>query len=244
MSDTIIYEHPLNEKIRSYLRIEYLAEQIVHYRTFDNSIGFKPFFDSLFSLAELVDRGEIKKELIRDLEFQKNSLKQWLNADDVDKEQLTKLLTQIESFCFLPAQPIKAQLFINNDPLLRQVKNKLALPGGGCHFDTPLLHYWQHLPPAVRQKDIECWIKPFQMTVDAVRFLLHLLRESVIFEEKTAFEGFFQSSCDKNQLLIIKLKLHQGCYPNISGYRNRYAIRFASWNEQPIHDIKFALACC
>ena len=244
MSDSITYEHPLSEKIRSYLRIEYLADQIIYYRNFVDNNGFKPFFDLLFSLADLVDRGEIKKDLIRDLEHQEHSLKQWLNAENIDNQQLKKLLAQIESFSFNQPQSNKAQQLINNDPLLAQVKNKLALPGGGCHFDTPLLHYWQHLPISERQRNIEQWLEPFNMTVEAVRLLLHLLRESVTFEDKVANAGFFQSNCDKNQLLRIKIDIHQACYPNVSGYRNRYAIRFSPWTDQPVHDIKFAVACC
>ena len=57
MSDTIIYEHPLSEKIRCYLRIEHLAEQINQLSACQQSAGFKPFFNALFSIAELVERG-------------------------------------------------------------------------------------------------------------------------------------------------------------------------------------------
>ncbi|NRA69985.1 MAG: cell division protein ZapD [Gammaproteobacteria bacterium] len=244
MSDIIIYEHPLNEKIRSYLRIEYLAQQIDRFRKLDSTAGFKPFFDCLFSLAELVDRGELKKELIKDLEEQEHHLTQWRDADNIDNVQLTILLDKIQSFSFHQSQPNKAQGLISGDQILHQIKNKLALPGGGCNFDTPLLYCWQQLPQEQRTSDIERWLQPFKMTIDAVELLLHMLRESVSYEEYVAIAGFYQATCEKNQLLRVKLSGHQGCYPNVSGYRNRFAIRFSALNGQQIHDIKFAISCC
>jgi len=63
MSDTIVYEHPLTEKMRCYLRIEQLKNQLLAYLNVDNSDLFKPFFGLMFSLAEQVDRGELKKRV-------------------------------------------------------------------------------------------------------------------------------------------------------------------------------------
>jgi len=244
MSDTIVYEHPLSEKIRCYLRVEHLADQIDKFGSCPQGSGFKPFFAALFTLSEIVDRGELKKELIRDLDNHKLALAQWRLAEGIDKNQLNQLLAQIESFCFFKSPANKAQQLLTNDPLLNQVKNKMSLPGGGALFDTPLLHFWQHLPLTSRQQDISRWLKPFQMTIDAITLLLHLLRQSSPYLEKLANDAFYQDSCDKNQLLRIKLEMQQGCYPTVSGHRNRYAIRFIAWNEQPLHDIKFALSCC
>jgi len=244
MSDTIVYEHPLTEKMRCYLRVEYLSDQLLAYRDIDGTESFRPFFALLFSLAELLDRGELKKELIRDLDAHKFALNQLRDDKDIDTDKLAKLISKIESFNFCQAQPNKAQLLIAHDPLLTQVKNKSSLPGGGCHFDTPLLHYWTHLPQQQRAKDIDQWLSPFLPSLEAIKLLLQLTRESKVYQDETARDGFFQNNCDKTQLLRIRLSVQQGCYPTVSGYRSRYSIRFIAWNEQPLHDIKFALACC
>ncbi|MDP2562032.1 cell division protein ZapD [Psychrobium sp. 1_MG-2023] len=244
MSDTIIYEYPLTEKIRCYLRIEQLSKQLHAYQSLQQPELFKPFFSALFTLAEQVDRGEFKKELLRDLDTRKVSLNQWFDVESIDKEQLNKLIKKIDSFNFSQAQPNKVHALISQDPLLVQIKNKQSLPGGGCEFDTPLLHYWQHLPQHQRLSDINKWLAPFEQTIEAVTLLLQLLRESSTYYEQVATDGFFQDGCTESQLVRIKVAVHQGCYPCISGYRNRYSIRFISWNEQPLHDINFALACC
>ena len=244
MSDIIIYEYPLSEKVRSYLRIEQLGQQLLAYRDLDQLHLFKPFFSHLFCLHEQIARGELKKELIRDLDNHKIALNRWRDNENIDKEQLEKLLTNIDSFNFSQTPVNKALTLINQDALLNQIKSKAALAGGGCAFDTPLLHYWFHLPMTKRQSDIDLWLAPLMQTIEAVKLLLQLLREAAPYHEKIAKDGFFQNNCEQNQLLRMKISVNQGCYPNISGYRNRYSIRFLSWNEQPLHDIKFDLACC
>jgi len=244
MSDTIIYEHPLSEKIRCYLRIEHLAEQIEQLSACQQSVSFKPFFNALFSIAELVERGELKQELNRDLDGHKVTMQQWRHSDGIDADQLDQLLAQIDSFLLLKSATNKGLHLLTNDPLLNQIKNKMPLPGGGALFDTPLLNFWLHLPQATRQQDIERWLKPFQKTIEAIKLLLHLLRQSSSYHQQIANDAFFSDTCDRNQLLRIKLDVQQGCYPTISGYRNRYAIRFIPWSEQPLHDIKFFLSCC
>jgi len=244
MTETIIYEYPLTEKIRCYLRIEHLSEQLLSYKTIDNPHLFKPFFGLIFLLSEQVDRGELKKELLRDLDQHKLSLTQWRSDTNIDQIQLEKLLKKIEAFKFSQNQKNKAHVIIGQDPLLSQIKNKLTLPGGGSYFDTPLLHHWNHLPWTERLKDIERWLSPFMQTIEAIQLLLQLTRESSSYHELTAIDGFYQNSCEQLQLLRIKIMAHQDSYPVISGYKNRYAVRFQSWNEQPVQDIKFMLSCC
>ena len=244
MSDTIVYEHPLTEKVRCYLRIEHLSDQILAYQDIEDAQLFKPFFNVLFSLAEQIDRGELKKELIRDLDAHKIALKRLRNDDNIDKDKLENLIEKIEQFNFSQSVPNQAQMLIQQDPLLNQIKNKSSLPGGGCQFDTPMLHYWFHLPQSQKINAFKRWLEPLQPTIDAIRLLLQLTRESKSYTAEIASDGFYQSNCEKTQLIRIKLSVQQGCYPSVSGYRSRYSIRFIAWNEQPLHDIKFELACC
>lgn len=244
MTETIIYEYPLTEKIRGYLRIEHLSEQLLSYKTIDNPVLFKPFFSLLFTLSEQFDRGDLKKELIKDLDHNKLLLNKWKNNINIEQEQLNKLLTQINSFTFSQAQSNKVHNVISQDPLLNQIKNKLSLSGGGSPFDTPLLHHWNHLPLENRLRDIEHWLSPFTQTIEAIELLLQLIRGSANYSEYVAVEGFYQNNCEKLQLLRIKTVKDTNYYPVISGYKNRYAVRFQSSNEQPVPDINFLLSCC
>ncbi|WP_252346031.1 cell division protein ZapD, partial [Shewanella indica] len=47
-------------------------------------------------------------------------------------------------------------------------------------------------------------------------------------------------------LVRVKLDAEQGCYPTISGHRNRFAIHFVQFEQQKHSDrtVKFLLATC
>ena len=52
----LVYEHPLNEKVRTYLRVEYLFQQVHHQLALANESQQLGFFTSLFALIEVLDR--------------------------------------------------------------------------------------------------------------------------------------------------------------------------------------------
>ncbi len=63
----LIFEQPLNEKIRSYLRLEYLARQLDNNLQQDHQ---HRCFYPLFSLCELTERCDYRSEVIKDIDRQ------------------------------------------------------------------------------------------------------------------------------------------------------------------------------
>ena len=65
----IIYEYPLQERVRTYLRLEHGFEQLnVSRELFQQQPD--AFFQSLFSLSDLLERVDIRTELSKDLDAQ------------------------------------------------------------------------------------------------------------------------------------------------------------------------------
>lgn len=61
----VTYEYPLNEKIRSWLRLETLLQQVYelsHITSYTSGIAF---FRSVSELIEILDRGEVRSDLIK-----------------------------------------------------------------------------------------------------------------------------------------------------------------------------------
>lgn len=76
MSDditTIIFEHPLNEKMRSWLRIENSLIQINSFHAIDSLPTALSFFRAISEFIEVLDRGEIRAELLKELEKDKKN---------------------------------------------------------------------------------------------------------------------------------------------------------------------------
>jgi hypothetical protein len=84
----MIYDFPLNEKSRTYLRLESLFSQIRDNLESDQSWAHIAFFKGLFDLQELLERGDLRADLIKDLERLGQRLSHWASLPDVDLEQI------------------------------------------------------------------------------------------------------------------------------------------------------------
>ena len=73
----VIYEHPLNEKLRTFMRVEHLFVQINGCKSFQHESQYSSFFGSLFALIDLLERNDIRAELGKDLERNEQSLVKW-----------------------------------------------------------------------------------------------------------------------------------------------------------------------
>jgi len=88
----LIYEQPLNEKIRSYLRIENLALQLQLHAEQDHQYQC---FNPLFSLAELTERCDYRTDILKDIEKQIQLISQWRTHSSVDNDQVDKLTDRL-----------------------------------------------------------------------------------------------------------------------------------------------------
>jgi cell division protein ZapD len=86
-----------------------------------------------------------------------------------------------------------------------------------------------------------------------IELSLSMVRSSSTPIKETASAGFYQNSIDPEsnyQLLRILLPEHAHCFPEISGGRQRFTVRFMeleNGNDRPTQveeDVEFELHCC
>lgn len=240
----LIYEQPLNEKTRSYLRLEYLANQLQS--NLDQDHQHRCFYP-LFSLCELTERCDYRSEIVKDIDKQLIILKQWQNLPHIDEQQVNSYVDKLQDarkcliYCERPGQALK------QDRFLSALRQRFGMPGACCNFDLPQLHYWLAKPWDVRQQEYQTWIAHFGCLLTPIKLLLELTRKTTEYNPATAVAGFYQGNSNQALSLIrVKLDAAQGCYPTISGNRNRYAIHFVLFDQQKHSDktIDFMLATC
>ncbi len=56
--------------------------------------------------------------------------------------------------------------------------------------------------------------------------VLDLIRQSAPFRKQTSLNGFYQDNGEDADLLRLNLALDSQLYPQISGHKSRFAIRF------------------
>lgn len=240
------FEHPLNEKVRIYLRIEALMRQLYSSSNFENSLDYQLFFRSLFDLMDLFEQLNLKAELLKELEKQKQTLKNWQNTPGVDQAILNKILDNINDSFYGLMEAERFGQSLKDERFLSTIRQRFNLPGGTCCFDLPALHYWLHLPLERRIADTNKWLESLKPLHKALTLLLKLNREFGRYKPQIARNGFFQSDAEDANILRLQIPLNLGVYPVISGNKNHFTIKFISFESSMAYtqDVEFKLAIC
>lgn len=242
----IIFEHPLSEKIRVWLRVEFLLKQLHSNKTFshDNALLF---FHTLSELLEIVERNDIRSDLLKELESQKQKLNIWLNVEGVDTFLLNSLLQRLTVLSSELNNNPRLGLDLKEDKFLSSIRQRLMIPGGCCSFDLPSLYLWLHLPQTERNAKAMQWINGFSSLYDTLTICMQLIRQAGIFKPFECTTNFYQDNKEEAELLRIRVPHHARIYPQVSGHKSRYAIRFITFesgSKDKLSNVEFELACC
>ena len=69
-----IYEFPLNEKVRTYLRLEQLFKQLEQGKQATDDWQYINFLDALFTLLDLLERLDLRNDVLKDIEIHEKNL--------------------------------------------------------------------------------------------------------------------------------------------------------------------------
>ena len=245
----LIYEHPLNEKYRTYLRLEYLLLQLQQLLPLQSEWQQQAFFNSLFDLVEVLDRNDIRPDLIKDCERCETALVKWASHPSVSDDKLKPLLQQAVR---LQSELLRGGKFVSaikEDKFLAPLRQRFGVPAGTCYFDLPQLQYWFNLPAELRQHAAKQWYGEFTLLQQALEMVLQFCRAKADFVDISTENGFYQNNSEQFELLRIRYNCELGVYPTVSGNKYRFAIRFMqllddSGRAGSEKAICFALACC
>ncbi|KPD21329.1 cell division protein ZapD [Idiomarina abyssalis] len=247
-NDNILYEYPLQERMRTYLRLEHGFEQLkASQLCFEEQA--EPFFNALFAVTELLERFDIRTELSKDLDLDKQRLQKWEAHPDVDREALRNTIQEIEQ-CLNQLQDIPKYLRqLKDDALLASIRQRFSQPGMSGLFELPQLQLWLSQSTEDKAKQCEEWRKTLAFVELAITLKLTLLREQSVFVPMQLQNGFLQESSDQLlAMLRIKVPRSANIYPVISGHRQRFTVRFmplpGESNETSLQDIEFEIARC
>jgi len=254
MNHIICYEQPLNERIRILLRLEFLFA-IADYRIAGESAwDSRAAISALLDIVDLLSRTDIKSELGKELERQLGVLDELHSNPAVDRELLdTSLQSLNQTLSGLRDGSYQPGASLRSDELIGSVRQRITIPGGTCSFDLPGFHQWLMRPTAERQCDLAGWSGDLQLIRDGVTVALDNLRGSAHPKEVTAHQGFFQQSVDQArpcQLIRVQMPGGSALFPEISGGRHRFTVRFLEQPDssqrprQTAEDVTFQLLCC
>lgn len=248
----ISYEFPLNERVRTLLRLEDLYDRIGYFIDRGTGDDHHAALNVLFEILEVASRADLKADLLQELERQKRALSTLRNNPEIAEEALEAVLDQIErANTELLGMNGKIGQHLRENEWLMGIKQRACIPGGTCEFDLPSYHYWQQQDAALRRNYLRAWLGPLLPLREGLGIVLKLLRESGKVHHYTAHHGNFQQMQGGRvaQLLRIALDDKLACIPEISANKYALNIRFISANYAAKttlfdQDVAFDLTFC
>ena len=225
----ISYEFPLNERIRTLLRMESLYERVRFFLQRDAGLEHHAALLTLFEIVDVAGRADLKSDLIQELERQRQSLGALRSNPAVAERVLAEVLDDIDGAVQgLQQTSGKTGQEVRDNEWLMGIKQRAAIPGGVCEFDLPSYHYWLHHPAAARRRDLESWLTPFSPLQQGVSIILRILRESGRTSQQVAAQGVYQQMMGGRLAQLLRLRVDDAyeCVPEVSANKYALNIRF------------------
>ncbi len=248
----ISYEFPLNERVRTMLRLEDLFLRVSRFISRTDRADHHAALGVLFEILEVVGRADLKSELLQEMERQKKALNALHNNPEILEDALDIVLNEIElDSARLLSMTGKIGQHLRENEWLMAIKQRACIPGGVCEFDLPSYHFWQHQSEELRRADLNAWINPLLPLRDGIAIMLKLLRQSGKVHHFVAHKGTFQQMQGGRvaQMLRISLDKTIACIPEVSANKYALNIRFVAANfsaKTSLYeaDVNFDLTFC
>ncbi len=250
----LIFEQPLNERMRTFLRLDFLYNQALYHNETGSQWGSRAAMTSLIDILAVITRSDLRSDALKEIERQLQLLSEYQSRPGVDAQRLKTFITNLGRLrADLMSAGVACQQPLRDSEFLNAIKHRSSIPGGTCEFDLPDYLYWLSEPDETRMQAFNQWLAVLRPLCDAVAELLWLTRQFGRTRPECARGGTFTITFDRDnplQLLRIVLPSDSGLYPEVSGSHHRCSVRFLTWKglseraTQTSEDVPFQLTTC
>ncbi|MCB1624307.1 MAG: cell division protein ZapD [Pseudomonadales bacterium] len=250
----LVFEQPLNERMRTLLRLDFLYNQALYHNEMSSQWGSRAAVASLLDILAIATRGDIRADILKELERHLNQMNVFQSKPGVDAARLRTVISNLlrlrSDLVAIGANYLQA---LKESEFLAAIKHRSAIPGGTCEFDLPDYYFWLTPPTETRTQAFSQWLTALRPLCDAIAELLWITRQNGHPREELARKGVYHINFDRDnpvQLVRIALPADAGLYPETSGSQHRCSVRFLRWNglttrsAQAEEDVPFVLTCC
>jgi cell division FtsZ-interacting protein ZapD len=179
-------------------------------------------------IYKTLSRVEVKSELIREIDFQKQKYNEYIKIDSSDKIKLSSIMEK-QNVILNDLYNLKANYLtkLNNDEFFQFCTK---------HYESlnTEMDYWLTRDHAIRLNQINLWLEIIKPIESSVYFCLDILRRSSETNEICADNGFHLIKLNpekKIRLLRITMQSDNYYFPHISLGPQRATISFTLLNE-------------
>src|SRR5690349_24755723 len=91
-----VYEQPLNERMRTFLRLDFLYSQALYHEEREDAWATRAAVGSLLEILAITARGDARSEVLKELERQMSIMSDFQSRPGVDRGRLSAVLTNLE----------------------------------------------------------------------------------------------------------------------------------------------------
>lgn len=245
-SHAAIYEEPVDERIRKFLRLENYFLRLDFHKKVDSTYDSYTALGCIISIYNTLSRVEVKSELIREIELHKVRYQEYIKIDGSDKIKLNSIMEK-QDYILNNLHNLKMNYLsdLNSDEFFQFCVK---------HFDTNTseLDYWLTRDHAMRLNQINLWLELIKPLESSVSFCLDILRKSSEINEICATNGFHMikiSNEKKVRMLRVTMQSDNYYFPRISVGPQRATITFMMLNDsnkfiQLKENVTFVLDLC
>jgi cell division protein ZapD len=255
--DSLIFEHPLSERVRTWLRLEEIFSRTQAHAARREAIDHRSALFGLFEIVDTATRSDLKTDLLGELDRQRAFWTSHLDNPDVAREALEEFLADTDAVIHdLHSQLGKIGQHLRDSEWLQAVRQRAATPGGACVFELPMLMSWLQRPEHDRKEMLKTWLAPIVPLEEAVLLVLRLLRESVQNTTEVARQGNFHRALMNQRppmLAMIEVEADQCVVSEVSANKYTVNVRFLEHGGQfvrsgratpTLRDVPFRLGLC
>lgn len=250
---SVLYEYPLGEITRRWLRLESLWKRLGEYTALGNTMGTHGSLGVLLEILAVTTRNDTRGEILKELDRRSSWIQEFQGQPGVDPsilrtvlDRLTHCRQELDAAGSNFLQPLRDSEFLANISL------RSTMPGGACSFDLPDYHHWLSRPQEVVAAEMEIWVSRVRPLCEAINEVLRLTRKNAQSEREVAIGGMYElhTKGQSAQLIRVFLPTDSVLFPQVSGNNFRCNIHFMRWtglDSRPIHtgeDVEFMLAVC
>ena len=248
-----IYELPLNERLRTFMRIEFLYSRLKYFSSnLDDNWQTRTVIHTLLEIYSILSRTDVRREVLADLDRYIMQMQRFQSAPDADNNMVNDVLEDLDS--------IKDQvvdigtdylLKLREDEFIASLLHRHTLPGGKAEFDMPKYKFFLESDKKNVVVQINRWIDVMRPICEGIDKLMWIIRESNEPIATVAVEGQYNHQIERRtQISLVRIITKEvNVYPEISGGRHLIAVRFFNQNRDGEYlqfedNVEFKISLC
>jgi len=165
----ILYEYPLNERTRTYLRLQHLFARFNQLSQRSEALDHHYALTTMFEIMEVASRSELKSEILKDIERHKQQLNSYRGNPSISEQALDLVIEQLDQrFEALNSTIGKIGSALGESEFLNSIRSRSAIPGGHANLTCLLTTHGNTMSPppgkpicSIGRNTLRLWPKPF-----------------------------------------------------------------------------------